>query len=294
MSDRRNAQRNPAITADSPAGDRWRPWLLGAMTALWVARPLAASESAALGDGLPVVMLWTALAVVWLLGTLGRRSWTLRFGATDAAVALLVGLYALSALWAVYHGSPRPAVNMLWEWVGFGLAFFMARQLMAGPQETRAVMAVMVALAIALSGYGLYQYRIEMPATRVEYRKAPDQALRAAGLWYPPGSRERWLFEQRLDSPEPLATFPLTNSLAAFLAPWLIVMLGIAWQEKVSGTFSRYETTLRTSGRPNKGYRDRDSPCGLPLPQTAKKVPDTFSAPTAERVDVELENSSSS
>ena len=196
--------------------------------ALWVARPLAASESAALGDGLPVVMLWTALAVVWLLGTLGRRSWTLRFGATDAAVWLLVGLYALSALWAVYHGSPRPAVNMLWEWVGFGLAFFMARQLMAGPQETRAVMAVMVALAVALSGYGLYQYRIEMPATRVEYRKDPDQALRAAGLWYPPGSRERWLFEQRLESPEPLATFPLTNSLAAFLAPWLIVTLGIA------------------------------------------------------------------
>ena len=68
-----------------------------------------------------------------------------------------------------------------------------------------------------------------MPATRLEYRKNPDQALRAAGLWYPPGSRERWLFEQRLDSPEPLATFPLTNSLAAFLAPWLIVMLGIAW-----------------------------------------------------------------
>jgi O-antigen ligase len=232
MSDRRIAQRNAAIVAGStaapPAGDRWRPWLLGTMAALWVARPLDASESAALGDGLPVVMLWIALAVVWLLGTVVRRSWALRFGGTDAAVVVLVGLYALAGLWAVFHGSPRPALNMLWEWIGFGLAFFMARQLMAGPKETRAVLAVMVALAVALAGYGLYQYFREMPATRAEYRMNPDQALRAAGLWYPPGSRERWLFEQRLASLEPLSTFPLTNSLAAFLAPWLIVTLGIA------------------------------------------------------------------
>ena len=75
-----------------------------------------------------------------------------------------------------------------------------------------------------------------MPATRAEYRINPDQALRAAGLWYPPGSRERWLFEQRLASPEPLATFPLTNSLAAFLAPWLIVTLGIAWRREFPDT----------------------------------------------------------
>jgi O-antigen ligase len=220
-----------AAIGSEPAGDRWRPWLLGALAALWVARPLDASESAVAGDGLPVVMLWIALAVVWLLGTMVRRSWTLRFGWPDAAVALLVGLYALSGLWAVFHGSPRPAINMLWEWVGFGLAFFMARQLIAGPKETRAVMAVMAALAVALAGYGLYQYACEMPATRAEYHANPDQALRNAGLWYPPGSRERWLFEQRLASPEPLATFALTNSLAAFLAPWLIVAMGIAWHQ---------------------------------------------------------------
>jgi O-antigen ligase len=219
-----------AAAGTERAGDRWRPWLLGAMAALWVARPLDASQSAVAGDGLPMVMLWIALAVVWLLGTIARRSWALRFGWPDAAVAVLVGLYALSGLWAVFHGSPRPAINMLWEWVGFGLAFFMARQLMAGPQETRAVMAVMVALAVALAGYGFYQYFREMPATRAEYRLNPDQALRNAGLWYAPGSRERGLFEQRLASPEPPATFALTNSLAAFLAPWLIVTLGIAWR----------------------------------------------------------------
>jgi O-antigen ligase len=249
-----------AAKLTAATGDRWRPWLLGAMTALWVAWPLNASQSATAGDGLPAIMLWTALAVVWLLGTIVRRSWPLRFGWTDAAVALLAGLYALAAFWAVYHGSPRPAVNMLWQWVGFSLALFMARQLIAGPKETRAVMAVMVALAVGLAGYGLYQYGYEMPETRAKYQKHPDEELRKAEQWSPPDSRERWLFEQRLASPEPLATFALTNSLAAFLAPWLIVTLGIAWPQRLPTP-----RVLQAPGNDTSPKRERGSQSGPSL-----------------------------
>ena len=53
-------------------GDR-RWWLLGGMTALFVARPLFPSESAAnYGDGLPMVMLWIALAMFLFLVLWGR------------------------------------------------------------------------------------------------------------------------------------------------------------------------------------------------------------------------------
>ncbi len=209
--------------------NRLRPWLLGAMCALFVARPLFPSESVALmGDGLPVVMLWIALAVVWLLGAIGRPVFRLRFGWTDAAVLLLIALHTLAAVWAAMHASPRPAVNMLWEWIGLGLAFFLARQFIADQREARAVVAVMIALAVALSGYGLYQYFYEMPATRAEYAADPDRAMREAGLWYPPGSPQRQQFENRLQSTEPIATFALTNSLAGYLAPWLVVAAGIA------------------------------------------------------------------
>ena len=86
----------------------------------------------------------------------------------------------------------------------------------------------MVALAVALSGYGLYQYVYEMPQTRARYEADPDRALREAGLWYPPGSPERERFEIRLQNREPIATFALTNSLAAFLAPWLVMLAGMA------------------------------------------------------------------
>ena len=84
----------------------------------------------------------------------------------------------------------------------------------------------MVALAVFLSLYGLYQYGIELPNTRHMYATNPDEMLRNAGEWYPPGSPEREAFEQRLASLEPMATFALTNSFAGFLAPWAIVVLG--------------------------------------------------------------------
>ena len=198
------------------------------MTALVVARPLFPSESAAhYGDGLSVVMPWIALAVFWLLSSLGRPPFRLRFGWTDAAVGALVVWHTVASAWAVAHGTPRPAINMLWEWVGMGLCFFLARQLVVTAREARAVVAVMIALAVALSGYGLYQRAWEMPETRARYQADPDRALREAGLWFPPGSAERQLFESRLQNNEPTATFALANSLAAFLAPWFVVLAGV-------------------------------------------------------------------
>ena len=220
--------RDAAHPFASSEKDRLRPWLLAGFTALVVARPLFPSESAATyGDGLPMVMLWITLAVLWLLGSIGRPIFSLRFGWIDAAVILLVGWHALAALWAVWHGSPRPAINMLWEWVGLGLCFLLARQFIVTAIEARALVAVMIALAVALAGYGLYQCFSEMPATRAIYESDPDAAMRNAGLWFPPNSPERQLFANRLYSTEPMATFALTNSLAGYLTPWLVILAGI-------------------------------------------------------------------
>ena len=225
---RTKSDRKPRPPLAVSHGDRFRPWLLGGTTALFVARPLFPSESAATyGDGLTMVMLWIALAVFWLLGAIGRPKFSIRFGWTDAAVLLLVGWHTVAALWAAGHGSPRPAVNMLWEWVGMGLCFLLARQFIATAREVRAVAVVMVALAVALSGYGLYQYAYEMPNTRAKYEADPDRTMRDAGLWFPAGSPERQLFENRLSSKEPIATFALTNSLAGYLAPWLVMLVGM-------------------------------------------------------------------
>lgn len=207
--------------------DPSRPWLLIAAVALWVARPLYPSESAAMqGDGLPAVMLWIVLAVIWLFGAARRPRFRVRFGWVDLAVLALVGWHTVSAIWWAGRASPRPAVNMLWEWVGFAASFLLTRQLLVGRRECRAMMAVMCGLAVGLAAFGLYQYVYDLPATRAEYAKNPDQYLAEAGLWLPPGSPERLSFENRLASVEPIGTFALTNSLAGLLAPWLVLFVG--------------------------------------------------------------------
>ena len=218
------------------------------MCALFVARPLFPSEAAAYqGDGLPVVMLWIVLAVLWLIGAVGRPRFRVVFGWTDAAVILLIAWHTIAAVWAATHLSPLPAVNMLWEWIALGLAFLLARQLIVGRRESRAVVAVMIALAVTLSVHGLYQYFHELPDTRAQYAADPDGTLRAQGLWYPPGSRERELFESRLASSEPFATFALTNSLAGYLAPWLVMLAGVAAVATVGGDSSRRSNGRRAS-----------------------------------------------
>ncbi|MCS7305408.1 MAG: O-antigen ligase family protein [Thermoguttaceae bacterium] len=220
----------PGAAADggTQLPDRWRPWLLAGAVGLLVARPLYPSETPAdTGDGLPVVMLWLAVAVVWMLGVLGRRNFTVRFGLLDGLVVFLVLWHVASALLGASRSHARPAVNMLWEWVGLGLVFLLVRQWVAGRKQIRAILAVMLALAVALAGYGLFQCIYEFPQTRAVYYADPEKALREANFYYPPGSPERIAFEKRLESREPIATFALTNSLAGFLTPWLVVIVGI-------------------------------------------------------------------
>ena len=58
---------------DAAPQDPLRPWLLAAVTALYVARPLLTSESAAeTGDGMPFVMLALALAGLWTVRAASR------------------------------------------------------------------------------------------------------------------------------------------------------------------------------------------------------------------------------
>ena len=219
--------REGELPGSAPA-DGLRRWLLGALVALFVVRPLFPSESAAFeGDGLPLVMLWIALATFWMLGAIGWAEFRVRFGCFDAAVLALAVLHTIAGVAAAAHLSPRPAVNVLWEWIGLGLAYFLARQFIVTRREARAAVVAMIALAASLSSYGLYQYCYEMPRTRAEYAADPDAAMRAAGMSFPPGSPQRKLFEDRLASTEPIATFALTNSLAGYLVPWLVVAAGI-------------------------------------------------------------------
>lgn len=206
-----------------------RTWLLVPLVALCVARPLVPSEGAAwLGDDLPFDMLWFALAACYLLWATVRGGLARPLAWVDAPVAALFALNLLAAFVGASHAAPRPAVNMLWAWSGMLLGYFSIRQLVITAGEARALIAAMVALSVIIAAYGYYQVMVSLPADRAAYAANPEEVLqRTLGHAFPPGSPERKQFEDRLQSTEPLATFALTNSLAGFLAPWLIVGLGI-------------------------------------------------------------------
>ncbi|MBX9789566.1 MAG: O-antigen ligase family protein [Pirellulales bacterium] len=199
-------------------------------TALSIARLLSPSESVAWrGDGLPLDLFWLLTLLGWATAAWHDRQVFVRTGWIDAGMLLLVAWSVIAAGHAAVVDASRPAINMLWSWLAVGAAFWLWRQLVADDREARTVVAVMLAIAVGISGYALYQYFVSLPADRAMYLDDPDAALAAEGLDFPPGSTERELFEQRLFSTEPPGTFALANSLAGWLVPWLLVAPAIGW-----------------------------------------------------------------
>jgi hypothetical protein len=231
-----------STAVDQGPAELLRSWLLAALMALCVARPLLPSEGASwLGDGQPFNMLWLIIAAGCLLLAIARGSLARQLNLIDAAVAALTVICVASALVGsenraderelrlIGTGSPRMAINMLWEWVAAGASYFLIRQLVRTPRETRALIGVMLALTVVSAAYGYYQVFVGLPAARADYAANPDAVLNELNQWYPPDSPERLRFEKRLESTEPLATFALANSLAGFLAPWMLIAVGIGW-----------------------------------------------------------------
>ncbi len=206
-----------------------RRWLLAGVATLFVALPLVVIDGNPwIGSGQPFTMFWIILTALWLLGAVGQRRFTVRWTWLDTIAAAFFGWWMLSAAIAMKTGAPRPTVNMLCDGGGMLLAVLLVRQLAPTPTESRALIAVMIALAVALACLALYQYFVVDPAQRAQFKIDPQAMLHEAG-WegVQPGSADFKRFADRLNSPEPIGTFSLTNSLAAFLAPWLIMTLGI-------------------------------------------------------------------
>ncbi|HEV2969972.1 MAG TPA: O-antigen ligase family protein [Pirellulales bacterium] len=210
--------------------DQLRPWLLTGATALLVARPLVVSDGGPWpGDGQPFAALWIVLAVLWALGALGRPRLAVRFTWIDAVVVAFFAWWAWCAWLGSQNGAPRPSFNRLWEGVSTLMAFFLLRQLAPIGREARALVVVMIALGMLLASSAFHQYFVTMPEDRAEFTAHPETMLQQAGIEpMAPESAEFKAFKARLESREPFATFSLTNSLAAYLAPWLILTLGVA------------------------------------------------------------------
>ncbi len=225
-----NAHHRPPAASAAPAEVRLQSLWLASLTGLLVATPLLPSEAAVTkGSGVVLVMLWLLLLVAWSTAKVLRKQAGFHGGATTWSFGVVLVLIVASAVAMHSQGHARPMLNAVWQWLSFGVAFVLCRQTFRTGLQQRAIVSVMLALAVCLSIHGFYQTFYSLPQTRRDYREDPEAALAEAGLVAPPGSPARAQFESRLNSTEPLATFTLTNSLAGFLSPWLLIAVGTAW-----------------------------------------------------------------
>jgi hypothetical protein len=216
---------------DRPRVDRWKTAVLAALVMLVVASTFVPEDPGGRrGHGAPLDLLWLMLAGAWLFYQLRGGQLQFRFGWPDLLVVAAVAWYAVSALVAMRVGSPRPAMNVLWDSLAMGLLFLLARQILNTEQDIRSVIAVMVGLAIGMAAVAVHQYFVTMPIDVAAYESAKHstkELYNETGQWLPPGSAARFRFEARLDSRLPAATFALSNSLAGFVVAWLTMLVGL-------------------------------------------------------------------
>jgi O-Antigen ligase len=206
--------------------ERLRRLALGLTAALITARAFFPSEPnlrEGAGDGLVWVLLvlvavGIALAVPLLHGRL-RFRWC----ATDAFVIATMGLVVSSATHSLDR---RPAISLAWEWAALALVYLLLRNLPRARNESSALAGVVVATAVAVSAYGLYQVKVELPVLQAQFKKNPDRML--AQLNITPGTRgEEMLKNRLLGSTEPWSTFALANSLSGYIAGPLVILLAV-------------------------------------------------------------------
>ncbi len=207
-------------------GEGMRRVALGGFAALATCRAYWPSEldpNQASGSGLAWTLALMAMAGLAVAGALVEGRFRFRWSWTDAAVVALVLLVGLSST----HGLDRRlAINLAWEWAGLGIAYVLARNLPRSPGESRVLAGALVASAVAVSAYGLYQAKVEIPQLQERFRRYPAQVMLEAKVPADP-QRMRVFADRVLGSNEVFATFGLANSLAGFLVGPLVLVLAL-------------------------------------------------------------------
>jgi hypothetical protein len=212
----------------------WQQWLLIGCVSLLTSSAFMTGDSISVGEGWMTWPLWAwfGLLLSWAVCHVWCRDGTLRVDGTLLLLLASVGVMFMSFLATRGTGDERMSLNGLWQWVGFAAVFTLCLQCFRPGREMRAIVVVMLAAATAIACVGIYDSLVQIPNQRMEYFNSNEMGrmgmLQEAGIGDAAiGSPTRYHFESRLQSPEPFVTFSLTNSLAGFLAPWLLIILGM-------------------------------------------------------------------
>jgi tetratricopeptide (TPR) repeat protein len=244
-----------------PAGDPSVPsegWLEGGVSAvtitLLIARYLTATEGAVLGETLWIVQLALFTLLGWIFAEYrqGTIRWCIdRF---DLGIVLIVSGELLSAAWNWDGANQRALVNILWEWIGLLITWFLLRRLLKKTGSSRPIVVAVVAIGATLAGLGIWQHYAGFAEMRREVARLQNEwdALQEAGrpddprdaleweqktqrlraefvrMRIPTDAGARILWNQRVnESSEPVGTSALANTFAGVLI--VTALLGCGW-----------------------------------------------------------------
>lgn len=204
-------------------GELFRRAALGSLALLFVTRAYYPSEDAETGSGLVWVFLLLGVSGLAVAANLLSGVSRFRWSWVDPMVLALMVLIGLSA---GHAADRRSAITMAWEWGGMGMIYGLARNLPRTRSESATLAGVVVATAVAVAAYGLYQIPVEFAQLRRMFIANPEALLAQLGIT--PGTPSADSFRQRLMySNEPFSTFALANSLAGFLVGPMALLLAV-------------------------------------------------------------------
>jgi O-antigen ligase len=234
--------------AVGPGPEVLRRALLGAITALIVARPLVLGEDPGLlighlsdASNLWFSWLWLLVACGWALW----RAWSptatgqpgLALGSIiEIGLLGVVVLAFISAFGAAAY--KHPAFLIAWEWFILLVAFFLVRQLVRTPGDNQRLLAAILASGVSLSVYAFYQAGVELPSLRDQVQAQVEQlqqdlARKGASPSQLEGAEASLI--KRIGEHNAFATFAHPNSFAGYLALMLPAAVGgvlVCWRRQ--------------------------------------------------------------
>jgi O-antigen ligase len=206
-----------------------RRLLLALVTALIVTRPLVLGEDPGLLNrlssawSLVLSLLWLITAVGWAVWRAWSRQTRWRGSAVEAGLLASAVFMGISACGAAHY--QHPAFLIASEWLVLLCAFCLVRQLARTPAEDHGLLAALLASAVSISSFALYQYTVVFPEMRRTYGTDLHALLDAMAAENVVANPE--LLQRRLAEDNVFGTYSHPNSFAGYLA--LLLPLAIAW-----------------------------------------------------------------
>lgn len=224
--------------------------LLGIIIAWAMLQPLD-STSVFEGSALPQNMAWILLAILVSLDQLASQR---RFALSKVEVSVLLAVAVWMIVVTLRAGSsfnPRTGWHGCWHMLSAIALYYAIRSLILSAKERSVAIGLVLAGALTLSGVGVYQVTSAFPEMRAEYQRDPDATIAKMQLEAPAGSPARKRLEDRLNSPEPYATFSLANSLAALLSGALVISIGSLGFAALQSAVPNFASLSKANARTN-------------------------------------------